>query len=287
MSGGLTPTVLAPLLMLLSAAAHAVIGAVMKSQSDKLVFRGVLGLTCALTMLPFTALATFPPAEVWMWLGLGAALHFAYQLSQVAAFDRGDMGLVYPIMRGTAPAGVALFAYFILNEPLSPLTLGGLIIVVASIIGFSWQGLYKSIGGLRGAIAFAVTCGALTAAYTVVDAKGIRLSGDSLGYLVWFFLIDGLGIALITAAYRGKAVFMAMRSHIASGVFAGLLSLISYGAALIALSMAPAAKLAAIRETSVIFGAILAALWLKESFGARRITLACVLAFGLILMQMG
>lgn len=277
--------------MLLSALTHAVIGTLMKAQEDKLVFRGILGTVCALFVLPFTFVVAFPPASVWVWLGIGAGLHFIYQLSQVAAFNRGDMGLVYPVMRGVAPLLVGIFAFLMLQERLSPLAVAGLMIVAASLIGFGWQGRTTSAkagaNGWMAALGFAVLCGALTAAYTVIDAKGIRLSGDRMSYLVWFFLIDGIGIAIISALFRGKKLKAALRPQMRSGVIAGGLSLMSYGAALIALSLGPAAPLAAIRETSVIFGAMLAALVLKENFGARRLALSCVLAFGLALMQMG
>lgn len=272
--------------MLLSAVTHAVIGAIMKQRDDKLVFRGILGASCGVFALVLTPFVAFPPLHVWVWLGLGAALHFAYQLSQVAAFNRGDMGLVYPVMRGLAPALVAVFAFLILKESLSPLTMFGLAIVAVSLVAFGWQGKVAP-KGWQAALGFAALCGALTALYTVVDAKGIRLSGDRASYLVWFFVIDGIGIAVIVACLRGQALRAAIKSNLAIGILAGALSLISYGCALIAVSMAPVAKLAAIRETSVIFGAILAVLWLKESFGLRRVALSCSLAFGLILMQMG
>lgn len=272
--------------MILSAMTHAVIGAIMKQRDDKLVFRGILGASCGVFALALTPFVAFPPFHIWIWLGLGAALHFAYQLSQVAAFDRGDMGLVYPVMRGLAPALVALFAFLILKESLTSLTMFGLAIVAVSLVAFGWQGK-TAPKGWQSALGFAVLCGALTALYTVVDAKGIRLSGDHASYLVWFFVIDGIGIAVIVACLRGQALRAAIKPNLPAGVLAGGLSVISYGSALIAVSMAPVAKLAAIRETSVIFGAILAALWLKESFGLRRILLACSLAFGLMLMQAG
>lgn len=281
-----SPTLAASVLMLLSAVTHAVIGAIMKGRDDKLVFRGILGLTCGLIALPLTFFVSFPPPEVWIWLIVGASLHFIYQLSQVAAFNRGDMGLVYPVMRGISPALAGLFAFFILNETMSTLTLTGLFVVVLSLIGFGWQGK-SAAKGWQAALGFAAVCGTLTALYTVVDAKGIRISGDRVSYLVWFFLIDGIGIAIIVAVLRGRKLQEAFKSQLSAGVLAAILSILSYGGALIALSLAPVAKLAAIRETSVIFGAVLAAVWLKESFGLRRMALASTLAFGLILMQMG
>ena len=152
-----SPPVFAALLMLLSAISHAVIGAIMKQRDDKLVFRGLIGLTCASLALPLTLFVNIPSAQAWVWLGIGAGLHFIYQLSQVAAFNRGDMGLVYPVMRGVAPAGVGLFAFLILGEALSPLTMTGLAIVVLSLIGFAWPER-SAPKGWKAALAFAGFC---------------------------------------------------------------------------------------------------------------------------------
>lgn len=278
---------LAIALILLSAITHAIIGAMMKREEDRLNFRGMIGGISALIIVPALFVLPIPPAEIWVWLLLGCVLHLTYQISQIAAYDRGDMSIVYPLMRGSAPALAAIFAYLILRETIKPIEAAGLGIAVLALIGFGWP-TRKALATskLTSAIGFALLCGMLTALYTVIDAKGIRLSGMKLSYIAWFFLIDGIGIWIIIMILRGEAAFKNLRTRWHVGVLAAALSVVCYGAALLAFSMAPIAGLAALRETSIVFGAVLATIWLKEAFGGRRIVLAILLAFGLILMQL-
>jgi len=281
-------------LMIVSAIFHAVIGLLMKQSRDKTVFRAMLALFTALVVIPLLFILPPPPPEAWPYLILGAALHCLYQLGQIKAFETGDMSLVYPIMRGSAPALAALFAFFILAERLSPLSIGGLLIAVGALIAFGLSGTRDAATVQRPqkqAIGFALFCGVMTALYAVIDAGGIRLTRESgiiaLSYIAWFFLLDGIGLPLI-AAFKEKRQFMIKaRPDMKRALWAGLFSLTSYGAALYALSLAPVGKMSALRETSVVFGAIFAALILKESLSGRRIFYAVILVSGLILMQIG
>lgn len=280
----MTPASFGALLMLLSAVTHAVIGALMKRSDDKLIFRAILGGICCLAALPFTFILPLPTPQMWAILAISVALHWAYQLAQAAALTRGDMSVVYPIMRGAAPALAAFFAFLFLKEALEPLEIIGLLLSVLAIIGFGLPGKIRRVGWAQ-TLGFALTCGVLTALYTVVDAKGMRIAPIKASFVAWIFVIDGLGMPVVTTWLHRRKVIEKARTDIQGGAIGAGLTLISYSAALYALSLAPVAKLAAIRETSVVFGAILAAVWLKEDFGARRIALAAVLAFGLILMQ--
>lgn len=272
-------------LILISAIAHAFVGAVMKRSSDKLVLRGILGATTAVISLPIALMLPFPPANVWLILLLGVGVHFIYHLAQAAAFTRGDMSVVYPIMRGFAPALTAVFAFIWLKESLSPIEIIGLVIVVAALIGFGWPQKIK-IDGAGYAVGFALFCGLLTAIYTVIDAYGIRIAPHKFSFIAWFFVIEGIGISFIVALMRKKGLKAKIKADWRGGIIAGVLGLMTYATALYAFSLAPIAGLAALRETSVIFGALLATLWLKEAFGVRRIILAIILAIGLILMHM-
>ena len=280
----MTPAALGALLMLLSAITHAVIGAFMKRSEDKLVFRAILGGICCLAALPFTFLLPLPTPQMWIILAISVALHWTYQFAQAAALTRGDMSVVYPIMRGSAPALAAVFAFLFLKETLEPLEIAGLLLSVFAIIGFGLPGKIKQVGWAE-ALGIALTCGVLTALYTVVDAKGMRIAPVKASFVAWIFVIDGMGMPLVTTWMHRRKIVDKIRIDMKGGVIGAGLTLVSYSAALYALSLAPIAKLAAIRETSVVFGAILAAVWLKEGFGARRIALAGVLAFGLVLMQ--
>ena len=108
----------------------------MKRSDDKLVLRGILGATALVISLPFALMLPFPPWEVWQIMIIGVSVHFIYQFAQAAAFTKGDMSVVYPIMRGFAPALAALFAFLFLKESLTLIEVLGLSIVVAALIGF-------------------------------------------------------------------------------------------------------------------------------------------------------
>lgn len=275
---------LSVILILISAITHALVGALMKRSHDKLVLRGILGATTFIISLPFALMLPIPPWEVWQIMLLGIAVHFIYQFAQAAAFTKGDMSLVYPIMRGFAPALAAIFAFLFLKESLKPIEIIGLSVVVTALLGFGWPQKVK-IEGAAFAITTALFCGLLTAIYTVIDAYGMRITPHKFSFIAWFFVFEGGGIFIIISLVKRHNLKARIMKDYKGGLMAGGLGIISYTTALYAFSIAPIAGLAALRETSVIFGAILAALWLKENFGLRRIVLAIILAFGLILMH--
>ena len=275
---------MALVLILTSALSHALVGAVMKRSSDKLILRGILSVTAACIALPFALYFPFPPLDVWFILIGGVTIHFVYHVTQATAFTKGDMSVVYPIMRGFAPALTALFAFFLLKENLSPTEIIGLFIVVLSLLGFAWPETVKT-EGWKGAIAFALASGLLTALYTVVDTYGVRLAPHKFSFIAWFFVIEGIGIGLIVCFIKREDLRVKITQDLKGGIIAGMLGFVTYTSALWAFSLAPIAGLAALRETSVIFGALLATFWLGEKFGAKRTLLAILLAFGLILMH--
>ena len=277
-------TTLSIVLILISAIFHALVGALMKRSADKLVLRGILGTTALIISLPFALTLPFPPMNVFLIMLIGIAIHYIYQFAQAAAFTKGDMSVVYPIMRGFAPALAAIFAFMFLKESLTQIEIVGLAIVVLSLIGFGWPQKIK-IEGAAAAIVIALICGLLTAVYTVIDTYGMRIAPHRFAFIAWFFVIEGLGIAILISFLKRENLKAKIKANYKGGIMAGILGLISYSIALYAFSIAPIAGLAALRETSVIFGAILATLWLKEDFGARRTVLAIILAFGLILMH--
>jgi len=280
----MSASTLSIILILISALSHALVGAIMKRSDDKLVLRGILGATSFVIALPIAIMLPLPPWHVWQIMILGVSVHFIYQFAQAAAFTKGDMSVVYPIMRGLAPALAAFFAFLVLKENLTLIEILGLSIVVAALIGFGWPQKIK-IEGTKAALAFALLCGLLTAVYTVIDACGMRLVPHKFAFIAWFFVMEGFGIAIMVGIIKRKNLKVRIATDLNGGIMAGLLGLVTYTTALYAFAIAPIAGLAALRETSVIFGAILATLWLKESFGMRRGILAIILALGLILMH--
>ncbi len=243
----------------------------------------MLGLTSALIALPFVFILPPLPREVWPILGLGVALHLIYQVIQAAAFTRGDMSVVYPVMRGFAPALTAIFALLVLDETLSPQAIAGLALVVAALVGFGWPGRLPQ-KGFALAVSLALLGGLLTSLYTVVDATGIRLAPVRFSFIAWLFVLEGGLGAILFSIWKRKGLTRALSLDGRAGILAGGLGLITYSSALYAYSLDAVAPLAALRESSVIFGAVLATVWLKEPFGVRRTALAVVMAAGLVAM---
>jgi drug/metabolite transporter (DMT)-like permease len=271
--------------MLVSAVAHAVMGMLTKSSNDKLVFRSVMMLTSAVALSPILFILPVPPAAAWPFLIAGMALHFIFQMSMISAFDRGDMNLVYPVMRGSAPALAAVFAFLILGETLSGWQIGGLALASAAIIGFAWPD--KSRAPKVAALAFAFLAAFMTALYSINDASGARATGHPIAYLAWFSVLTAIPI-FAAALIRRRGNWLARaRVEFRAAAPAAIFGAASYGFALFAFSITAIAPMVAMRETSIVFGAILAAVILKEPFGRHRTVLAIILAAGLVILQIG
>ena len=281
-------------LSLVSAVLHACVSVIMKRSDDKLVFRVVLSTVSALILFPLVFILPLPPRESWIYLLAGMGIHLTYQLTMVAAFDRGDLSLVYPIMRGGAPALAAVFAFLILGESLGSVQSIGLAISVGALIAFGWPTKSEAPKGENNfvtAVSFALICAVMVALYTTIDAGGLRISRDIVGmvwgYLLWLFLIDWIGITSCALFLRRGTFITAYKGQFKFGTLAALISIIGFSSALYAMTIAPVAPMIALRETSILFAAILGYFLLKEPFGYRRIILAGILVVGLVVLQFG
>jgi drug/metabolite transporter (DMT)-like permease len=201
--------------------------------------------------------------------------------------QRGELSLVFPVMRGAAPLLTALAAMIVLRETLTPLAWVGLLVATAAVIAFAWppKGSAFRDHPDRTALLWALATGVGVALYNVADARGVRLSPDPLTYIVWLFLLDPIGIVVTALIFRRNALSAAVAMRWRYGVAAGALSILSFGSALYAFSLIEAARVSALRETAVVFAAAMGARFLGEGFGRRRIVAAIALAAGLVLMQ--
>ena len=277
------PVLLATLAMLGSALAHSGMTLLTKQAKDKLVFRGLTLSFVGLAFLPWLLTQPLPSWAVWRFLLAGAVVIWAYNMLMIAAFNRAEMNLAYPVMRGSAPALTALIAFIFLGETISGGQMLGLAIASAALIGFAWperDGAPKLTVLL---LALAAAC--MTATYSVIDASGVRESGRILVYLGWFFVLSIVTILPTAILRRGRAFWSLARQEARPALISTVFNTSTYGLALFAYSHAPVAPMAALRELSIVFGAILAALVLKEPFGLRRTVLAICLAGGLVLLQ--
>ena len=283
----MSATTLPLLLCLLSAVTVALANFAVKRGGDVLSARMVLSITSAFCVLPFAFFVPFPEAALWPAITMAIGAHWVYQFFMIRALHRGDLSLVFPVMRGLAPLATAIIAVFALQEMPTLLGWAGLTLATLALIVFALPAGKSLDQASRDRVA--LMWAGLTALgiglYSVTDAYGVRLAENRFTFIVWLFMLDWLGTTAVTVWTRRGQLFNRLRPQLVGGMVGGVSSVISYGAALLAFSMTDAATVTAMRETSVVFGAILGAVFLKEGFGPRRIIAACVLAAGLLLLE--
>ena len=266
------------LAVLFGALLHASWNALIKSSTDKSLDTALIHVMGSVLGLPLLLLAGLPPVESMPYLAASIIIHIGYYIALAGAYKHGELGLTYPIMRGLAPLLVAIGSGALIGEHLSILGWAGVAGVSAGVllVGLSRSALPNA--SQRPAIIFALSNAVIIALYTVVDGLGVRVAtthgGSALQYVAALFLIDGLPYFILVMSQRSGQQridawdYMGKRWPLA--LLGTIASLGSYGIALWAMTQAPVAIVAALREVSVLFAAILGAWLLKESFGVQR-----------------
>lgn len=285
MSASLIPIALC----LFSAVTVAFTNVMVKRGGDVLVARMIVAVAMGLSVLPLAPFVPLPPRETWHLLAISMCVHWIYQFCLVRALHRGDLSLVFPVMRGLAPLATAVFAAFLLKEHLTPLQITGLLAASLSIIVFALPTAQTATARSldRRALIWAALTAIGVGMYAVADTKAARAMPTALTFVVWLFLLDWIGVTVVTIAQRHGRIWKAVKPQLKAGLIGGMAGTLSYGAAIYAYTMTDAAMVTALRETSVVFAAIFGAVLLNEGFGRRRIIAAAVLAGGLVLMQVG
>lgn len=275
------PVVLA---VLFGALLHASWNALVKSSTDKALDTALINLLASFLAVPLVMLVGWPPADAWPFIAASILIHIGYYVALSGAYEHGDLGLTYPLMRGTAPLLVALSASVTLGETLSPLSWVGVVAISAGVLTL---GLGRHAFDAPKAVRFALVNALIIATYTVVDALGVRATGNAMQYVAALFLLDGWPFALIVFARRNWNVGPYIRKRWPIGLGGALASIGSYGVALWAMTQAPVATVAALRETSVLFAALLGVWFLKEVFTVRRAVGTMVIVSGVMALRMG
>jgi drug/metabolite transporter (DMT)-like permease len=281
------PEFLSVTLCLFSAVTVALVNVLVKRGGDVLVTRALVAIVMGLSVVPLAPFVPMPPPETWGLIAASVVVHWFYQFGLVRALHRGDLSLVFPVMRGLAPLTTAILAAMFLKEYLTPLQVAGLVTACGAILVFALPtGTTQAARALdREALFWALWTAIGVGLYSVTDARAVRAMETPLTFVVWFFLLDWVGVTTVTLWQRKGRVWISMRPHLRKGLVAGLAGSLSYGAAIYAFALTDAAMVTALRETSVVFAAALGAWLLKEGFGRRRIAAAGALAAGLVLMQ--
>lgn len=280
---GISPAIM--LAVLGGAVLHAAWNALFKSSPDKALENVALALgrgTLALVCLPWLPL---PAPASWPWISASVLVHVAYFWALAGAYRWGDLSFAYPVMRGGAPMLVALASVGLFGEALSPTQGVAVGLICAGILAFATAPRRHAPGGHR-ALLFAGGNAVIIATYTLIDAHGVRISGAALSYAMWYFVVNSALQIALGVAGRGRELPGYLRRHWARAALGGAFTLGSYSIALWAMSRAPVALVAALRETSVVFAAALGALFLGERLTLRRAGATSAVLAGLVALRL-
>ncbi|MPY76437.1 MAG: EamA family transporter [Alphaproteobacteria bacterium] len=277
-------TLLVTALLLLAALIHASWNAFIKGARDPVAMATLIYGTEALIMLPVLFFVGPLPQSVWLLTAVHVALHIVYKIALIAMFQHGDLSQVYPVARGVAPLLVTALAIPAAGEIPGAMALLGIGLICAGLLSFALE--RSAIGRARTKpLLLAATAGIALSAYTVIDGLGVRTPGAALSYAAWLFVLDGSTMFVIARIWRGPRLYTSLRLHWKTGTALGLISSSNFCIVLWALSFAAMGPVAAVRETSVVFAALIGAIFMGESFGIRRVAAAVVIAAGIVLMN--
>ena len=275
--------------VLFAALLHASWNALIKSGDDKALDTALIHiLGCGVGAALVVAFG-LPRREVLPWIGASLVIHIGYYVTLVGAYRHGELGFAYPIMRGTAPLLVALLSGHLLGEHLPLAAWLGVAGISSGVLIIGLTRSARAGGSRRHALGYALANAAIIAAYTIVDGSGVRVSGNAMQYVALLFLVDGAPYFFIVmwqrrAALEPAAAYMRKRWPIA--LLGACASLGAYGIALWAMTHASIASVAALRETSVLFAALISVLMLKERFRFQRALGTGVIVAGVMALRL-
>lgn len=226
----------------------------------------------------------FPEAEVWPWLLASGLIHMAYQLFLAFAYEQGDLSRVYPLARGAAPMMVLVVSVLFLSDPMGVMDYVG-VMVLGLGIAFMARGVFTN-GESRRLLPFAFGSAMATAGYTLADGLGARVAGDPLQYVGWLMMLSALFYTPAAIALRGVEVIRASRRDWIMGMIAAAASFAAYAIAVWAMTVAPLALVAALRETSILFAVLLGWLLFGDKMDKGKAIAAVLIASGVVLTRL-
>jgi drug/metabolite transporter (DMT)-like permease len=274
------------LAVLVAAACHAGWNALLKLNVEPIVATSLVALASGVLVLPLIPFVGLPVPAARPYLLCTLVVHIVYFGALAQAYRFGDLGQVYPIARGTAPLMTALLAVFWLGETLGPYGWAGVIVLAGGILLLAVRGGHALKTFDPRSVGFALLTSLTITAYTLIDGLGARASATSLQYTVWLFVLSGGAMGFYGFAAVGRRLFGEMGRHWKTAVGGALLSTAAYAIVIWAMTVAPIALVAALRETSVLFAALFAVALLREPLLPARIAAACLVLAGMVLVRL-
>lgn len=267
-------------LALFAAILHATWNAFLRSGGDRLWTVTIMSFASTVFALPFLLIYPVPASGAWLYIVLSAILQVGYSIFLVAAYRYGELGQVYPIVRGTVPLLVTLGGFIITGDTLNSYQIAG---VVLTALGIMSLALGKGRASTS-SILFALATGAIIAAYATVDSVGVRRTGQSEAYTAWVLVLYGLFLPTAFFALRRRLVVDFRAPDTWKALGGGLVAMVAYGVVVAAFALGPAGPITALRETSVVFAVLIGWMFLGEALSTRRIFACLIVAAGAILL---
>lgn len=277
-------------LAILAAFLHALFGALQKGRIDPWTSRAAIDGAYGLIAAPFALFVVpFPEPHMWPIFAIAWAIHVGYKLAQASAYSVGAYTVVYPVVRGTGPVFTVIGAGLLFGEVFLPLQWAGVLMLVAGILGLAAYNLRHVLvdrARLPLALGLAVMTGGFVALYTTWDAYGIRATADPFTFIAWFFLLDGLTFPLAYLAIR-RGLQRPFAPVARLGLTGAVVAYFSFGGIMLATRLDKVGEAAVLRETSVVFAALIGWLMLGEGVGPRRLALMALIAAGAVIVEAG
>jgi drug/metabolite transporter (DMT)-like permease len=267
---------------MLAALLHASWNAIVKAAPDKLLTMIMVTTAAAVLSAALIPFLKQPAASSFPYAAASALLQVVYFLLVARTYQVADMSQAYPLMRGTAPLIVAIVSAVEMDDALSPIAWAGVMVICLGILIIALGSAFNDRRGIRLALLNAL----VIAGYTLIDGRGVRRSAAPAAYTLWVFLLAGMPLALWAFTMRRSAFVAYLGRHWRLGSAGGIGTSASYGLALWAMTVAPIALVAALRETSILFAALIAGFILREPIGPRRVISACIIAGGAAILRL-
>ena len=267
-----------------SAFLHALWNSLVKVGASRMGAMVILSLGEIPIGLAVAAFLPLPTLAILPWVAGAGLAHFCYKFCLTYAYERGDLSRVYPIARGAAPLIVGLASNIFLADVITPTEFAGIAVLGCGILLMA-QGVFRN-GENRKMLPFALGSACATATYTMIDGSGARLSGDAVAYVAWVFVADGALFASVMLAWRGRTILPREAKPWVAGMIAAAASYGAYAVSVWAMTVAPVALVAALRETSILFAVLIGWLVFGEAMTRGKALAALVIVSGVMLTRL-
>lgn len=270
------PTAIA--LTLLAAVLHATWNAVLRSSLDRLWSVTIMSFATTLAAVPFALLLPLPLTPSWTYLGFSAVLQVAYIILLAHAYRSGELAQVYPVVRGSVPLLVTIGGFVLAGQRVGSAGLLGIALISLGIVSLA----FGRVRAEAKTLALGLLTALLVASYVTADGIGVRLSGNPQSYAAWIFLIYGALLPATFLLLRGGITVKLRAPETVKALTGGFISLASYGAIIAALAVSKLGPVSALRETSIVFAALIGHVVLGERLTGRRVLVCLAVALGAV-----